>query len=208
MTYMRGNKEEFDAWERLGNAGWNWDALLPYFIKSENYTAANASQVAAGATYDLEHHGLEGPVKVGYPAGLTNTSSTDAILEGWSKVNIPLSEDQNSGDVRGISISPQTMEAAAGVEEDGEVYDLRWDATRAYLHPIEDRENLIFVKGTVQKLVWDETKEKDGLVAKGVEVIGADGDVEVLEATNEIVLSAGAYRSPGILEASGVGNPR
>ena len=51
MTYIRGDKAQFDAWEDLGNPGWNWDAMLPYYKKSELYTVPTDVQIAAGATY-------------------------------------------------------------------------------------------------------------------------------------------------------------
>lgn len=210
MTYIRGDAAQFDAWEHLGNPGWNWAALLPYYKKSENYTAPSQTQLDAGATYEARYHGTAGHVKTGYVPGLRNGSSAPAVLAAWADgvpgLELPHNPDLNGGDVRGYSMGPQTLDAELG---------LRWDSSRAYYLPVEGRSNLKIVRGTAKRITWAEGGKRGRssscggpLVANGVEFVTEDGETRVLKARREVVVSAGAVRTPLVLEGSGVGNPR
>lgn len=204
MTYIRANIADIDAWEQLGNPGWNWANLFPYYKKSENYTLPTDMQLATGATYQPQYHGFDGPLHVGYPQLLTNGSFAQPIVESWSRL-LPHSMDLNSGDTYGFSIGPQTLDREL---------DIRWDAARAYYHPVMHRPNLKIMQGTVKEIKWTPktgTKPSGNgcnLVAKGVEYLTEDGKICFLEANKEVILSAGALRTPLVLESSGVGNPR
>lgn len=198
MTYIRGEAAQLDAWEDLGNPGWNWDALLPYYKKAENYTPPNAEQAAAGVTYDPQYHGSAGPVHVGHPHTLVNGPYARSIIDTWAGLSVPLAADVNSGHVRGLSVAPETVDAAQHV---------RCDAARAYYHPVEDRGNLTILLGTVERIVWSEGSTDRSLVARGVEVVAEDGAMSEIRARREVILAAGTVRTPLVLEASGVGNP-
>lgn len=203
MTYIRANREEIDAWEQLGNHGWNWNYLLPYYKKSEKYTRPSESKIKAGATYQIVNRGLNGYVRVGYRPQLVNTSTAPLMISTWEKMSVFLNPDMNSGNTRGVAIAPQTVNPEN---------DDRWDAATAYLYPILDRPNLTIIQGTVRKIIWNQENSgasscSTGIVASGVEFLTPIGSVEVVEA-GEIILSAGALRTPGILEASGVGNTK
>lgn len=208
MAYIRGHKAQIDAWESLGNPGWNWDALLPYALKSENYTIPNDSQLAAGATYDPAFHGFEGPVHTGYQLSLSNGSAAPVIIATWESLLLPHNPDLNGGNTHGFSIGPLTVDA---------VTNLRSDAASAYYTPIEARPNLRILRGTVKRVVWDKKKKKnnrpgagkeDLLVATGVEYITDKGEARILSAAKEVILSAGSVRTPLIIEGSGIGNPK
>ena len=68
MIWNRGRQDEFDLWERLGNPGWNWDSLLPYFRKSETYTPRSYEGLEEQpVTFNASIHGFTGPVQVSYP---------------------------------------------------------------------------------------------------------------------------------------------
>ncbi|KAK3293787.1 glucose oxidase [Chaetomium fimeti] len=200
MTYIRGNVAEFDAWEQLGNPGWNWNSIFHYFKKSEKYTVPTDSQLAAGATFESRYHGFHGPLHVGYIPALENGSFAPVVRDTWAGLSVAHNPDLNSGSVRGYGMGPQTLDTKSNV---------RWDAARAYLHPAENRPNLKVLKGTVKRITWAAGKSEAGLlVADGVEVVTDDGESTVLRAKKEIVVSAGALRTPLVLEGSGIGNPR
>lgn len=199
MTYIRGNKAEFDVWETLGNTGWNWDSLFAYYKKSENYTVPTGSQLAAGATYQRQNHGFEGLLHVGYTPALENGSYAPLVIDTWATVGVAHNPDLNRGNVHGFGMGPQTLDPALNV---------RWDSATAYLHPVEGRSNLQVLRGTVKRITWTDKADNGKLVASGVEVVDEDGESTILGAKKEIVLSAGSLRSPPILEASGVGNSR
>ncbi|KAI1122909.1 GMC oxidoreductase [Nemania abortiva] len=200
MTYIRGDKAQFDAWEALGNEGWNWDSLYPYYKKAEKFTIPSTAQAAAGATYDPEVHGEEGHVHTGFPFSLVNGSFHEIATETWGALGYPFNEDVNTGNVSGFDAYPSTLDRDLNV---------RSDAARSYYYAIEDRPNLTLIKGTVKRIVWADSSAsgQSNLVAKGVEYVTPGVELVQLTASKEVILSAGALRTPLILESSGVGNP-
>ncbi|KAI1337836.1 GMC oxidoreductase [Xylariaceae sp. FL0016] len=200
MTYIRGDEAQFNAWELFGNEGWNWSALFPYYKAVENFSPPTAAQAEAGATYDPEDHGYDGPLDVGFPFALSNGTFHEKAASAWNSLGYPENPDVNSGNVRGFDIWPQTLNRDQNI---------RADAARAYYYPVEDRPNLTVIKGTVRKMTWADRIPGEGVVvADGVEYINANNKTATIHASKEVILSAGAVRSPLILERSGIGLPR
>ncbi|KAH9900433.1 putative GMC oxidoreductase [Xylariomycetidae sp. FL2044] len=198
MTYVRGDKAQFDAWESLGNEGWNWETLYPYYKKAEQFSAPTEAQIAAGASYEPGYHGEEGPVTTGYPFSMLNGTFHETVQKAWEALGYAKIPDVNGGDVRGFSLWPQTLDRDKNV---------RQDAARAYFYPVEDRPNLKIIRGAATKVTWADREAHDAaVVAEGVEYINAYGRVVSITASREVILSAGALISPLILEASGVGS--
>ncbi|KAI0846031.1 putative GMC oxidoreductase [Daldinia vernicosa] len=199
MTYIRGDKAEFDAWESLGNDDWNWDTLYPYFKQVEQFSPPTTVQQAAGATFNAEYHGEDGLMKTGFPFRLLNGSFYEFAQQAWESLGYPLNLDVNGGETRGFDVWPQTLDRDANIRE---------DAARAFYYPIEQRPNLKIIKGTVTKLTWANSLASDNtLLADGVEYLDTTDQTVAISAVKEVVLSAGSLRSPLILERSGVGNP-
>ncbi|KAI1109990.1 GMC oxidoreductase [Nemania sp. NC0429] len=199
MTYIRGDKAQFDAWESLGNEGWTWESLYPYYLKAEKFTVPSAAQAASGATYDPSAHGEAGHVHTGFPFSFANGTFHSLTAETWGTLGYEVIEDVNAGSVHGFSVWPQTLDRDQNI---------RSDAARAYYYDVEDRPNLTLIKGTVKKITWADSSSKAAAVAEGVEYVAADGKLVSIAAAKEVILSAGALRTPLILESSGVGNPR
>lgn len=199
MTYVRAEKAQIDAWEKLGNSGWSWDDLFPYYLKSEQFDSPTSAQVEAGATYVSQQHGKKGPLNVGYGFGLLNGTYHEVVEQAWNNLGIPTSLDVNGGNVRGFTVWQSTMNRDA---------NLREDAGRAYYYPVQSRPNLhVFLNTVANRITWRESTSECA-VAGGVEITAADGTVTILDAKREVILSAGSLRSPAILELSGIGNPR
>jgi choline dehydrogenase len=198
MVYIRGDKAEFDAWEALGNEGWNWDSLYPYFKLSENFTIPTPAQVGAGATYEAQDHGESGYLTTGFPYQLDNSSFHVTAQQTWEAIGVPPRLDLNGGDTHGFAAYPQTLDRDANVRE---------SSARAYYQPVESRPNLHIIKGTVKRVTWTQSDGED-LVASGVEYLDPTGQLINITAGKEVILSAGSFRTPLILELSGVGNPR
>ncbi|KAI1661826.1 putative GMC oxidoreductase [Daldinia decipiens] len=199
MTYIRGDKAEFDAWKSLGNDGWDWDTLYPYFKQVEQFSPPTTVQQAAGATFNAEYHGKDGLVKTGFPFRLLNGSFHELAQQAWESLGYPLNLDVNGGETRGFDVWPQTLDRDANIRE---------DAARAFYYPIEQRPNLKIIKGTVTKVTWaNSLTDGNALLADGVEYLDPTGQTVVINAAKDVVLSAGSLRSPLILERSGVGNP-
>ena len=208
MAYIRANEAELDAWEKLGNAGWNWASLYPYYKRSEDFAIPSPGQQAAGVTFDASVHGDSGPVRTGFANAFGNMTLTRTVRKAWEELGLPHNVDTAAGNVRGVSTNPLTLEPA--------VPDLRWDAAQAYWYPVEGRPNLKIIRGTARRLVLADTpKVKDlkgrecgSISAKGVEYLTEDGQTVVVSAAKEVILSAGSLRTPLVLESSGIGNPR
>lgn len=199
MTYLRAEKSQIDAWETIGNTGWNWDTLYPYYKKSEDFTLPTVAQTAAGASFIADFHGEDGSLKTGFPFDLLNGSFHGNISASWETLGLPPNPDANDGDMRGSYIWPSTIDTDANVRE---------DAARAFYYPVQNRPNLfLFVNTTANRIVWH-TQTSGAPTAKGVEVTAANGTVYEIGVKREVILSAGALRSPAILELSGVGNKK
>ncbi|KAI1265229.1 GMC oxidoreductase [Xylariaceae sp. FL1019] len=205
------------------NDGWNWDTLFPYYLKAEHFTAPSAAQSAAGATYEPSAHGSQGHVDTAFPFALVNGTFHELATESWAALGYSKVEDVNNGSVRGFDIWPQTLNRDL---------NQRSDAARSYYYDIEDRPNLKMIQGTVKRLILKDSSEAaDNIAAEGVEYItpcGTEyflgfretpdnsraileddnsGQTTKLTASKEVILSAGALRTPLILESSGIGNP-
>ncbi|RDL35001.1 Uncharacterized protein BP5553_06932 [Venustampulla echinocandica] len=196
MTYIRAEKAQIDSWGIIGNRGWNWESLLPYYEKSEQFVVPTVAQTEAGASYVPSDHGEKGLLKVGYSYGLLNGSFVDEVEASWSTLGISHNPDSNGGHVRGFTVWQSTLDREANVRE---------DAARAYYYPFQSRPNLhVFLKTTANKIIWKDSTE---IIADGVEITSANGTVSMLKAKKEVIVSAGSLRSPAILELSGIGNP-
>lgn len=203
MTYIRGDSAEFDAWEALGNHGWNWATVFSYSKAAENFRAPAASQVAGGATFDPQFHGRGGLLDVSFLPDLDTSSFFNTTRYTWDALGYPKIQDVNGGSVRGFSVWPSTVDYDANTRE---------DSARTYYWPVAARPNLHLIQGTARKLFWDESSYSESgkgkVRAKGVEYLDAGGDLQIVEAGREVIISAGSLRTPLILELSGVGNPR
>ncbi|KAG7133776.1 Glucose oxidase like protein [Verticillium longisporum] len=119
--------------------------MLPYFKKSEKYFIPREDQLAAGASYEPQHHGFKGPLHVGLAPAFTNTSASPRLHAAWESLSVPRNPDFNSGSVRGYSYPPSTLDPTLNV---------RYDSSRAYIHPVEHRPNLQILQGTVKRITW------------------------------------------------------
>lgn len=198
MDYLRGDEAQFDAWEALGNEGWNWHTLFPYYIFSENFTIPTTAQFAAGVTYEKPYHGESGYLKTGFPYQLENDSFHSIAQQAFAKLGLPLNLDPNDGNTHGFGAYPQTLDRDANIRE---------SSARAYYQPVEYRPNLQIIKGTVKRVTWSDS-DRSELIATGVEYFDVGRNLVNITAEKEVILSAGTYRSPLILELSGVGSPR
>jgi choline dehydrogenase len=177
MVYDRGTAADYDGWRQLGNEGWSYDDILPYFKKLENFQSGG----------EAEFHGHSGPVLVTRP-GIENPLA-QAFRDAAIAARIPYNDDP-SGTYR-EGVFPADVTASRG---------RRWSAARAYLTPARARPNLkIVTDALVERVVV-----KDGR-ATGVEWRRGT-KVERAEAAREVIVSAGAIHSPGTLMHSGIGN--
>ena len=178
LLYVRGQAEDYDHWRQLGNEGWSWDDVLPYFRRAESW------QGPLHGTGDVR--GTQGPLVVS-PSGVRR-EIVDLWIEAAVTAGYCRNPDYNDGDQEGVGYVQQT--AARG---------RRCSTAVAYLRPARKRRNLeIFVKTLVERLMF-----ADGRVS-GLKVVSGDRRFDIT-ARQEVVLCAGAIGSPQILMLSGVG---
>ncbi len=176
MIYTRGHPSDYDHWAELGNKGWSYSDLLPYFIKSE-----------CNSILKDEYHGNSGPLHVSHLQ--SDNPFQNVFLTAAKQAGFPICEDFNGASQEGLGIYQVT-------HENGE----RCSAARAYLFPhMGKRQNLhIKTQVQVQKVIIQDRR------AIGV-VYLEDGRQKQLFARREIILSAGAFLSPQLLMLSGIG---
>ena len=175
MIYTRGHPADYNHWAELGNKGWSWKEVLPYFKKAENHEAGPD-----------EFHGVGGPLNVAHQRDPGTINSY--FLDAAQSLQIPLNEDFNGADQEGVGYYEVTQKNGS-----------RWSAAHAYLDPSKGRENLtVLTNCLTEKVTFEGTK------AKGIR-IKRKGRHETIEAKKEVILSAGAFGSPHLLLLSGVG---
>lgn len=195
-TYVRAQAAQIDAWEQLGNTGWNWAALWPYYLKSEHFIPPDADLVSRGATYEPLAHGTTGPLDVSFSPFLVNATGT--LTQTFENLGIPHKQDQSDGDVHGFSVFPSTINSTGFY---------RADAARSYLLPVQSRTNLHIFNGSLaEEILW--AAGSGNATATGVKVQPIGGGAPwYLNVSREVIVSGGAHKSPVILENSGIGNP-
>jgi choline dehydrogenase-like flavoprotein len=176
MAYIRGHRWDYDHWSSLGNTGWSYEDLLPYFLRSEHNNAFNDA-----------FHGQGGPLQVSDLQ--TDNPFQKIYLDAARQAGYPIVKDFNGAEQEGIGIYQVT-------QKNGE----RWSAARGYLHPhMGVRRNLqVETRVTVTKILFE------GRRAIGVECVQG-GQKRVFKARREVILCAGAFQSPQLLMLSGVG---
>jgi len=175
MVYMRGHRQDYDGWRALGNVGWGWDDVLPYFRKSEHYArGADALHGGDGELW-VSDHGFEHP-------------STRRFIEGAVQLGSPRLDDFNRGDHEGVGLVQLTTHRGR-----------RCSTAVAFLKPARRRPNLRIETGAeARRIVFE------GRRAAGVEY-SLDGRLQTAAATREVIVSGGAFNSPHLLMLSGVG---
>jgi choline dehydrogenase len=180
MIYVRGQPEDFDHWAQLGNRGWSWDAVLPYFKKAEDWEG--------------EADGFRGK---GGPLLTSRTADKPPlchkIIEAGTEIGLEYRDDVNHlppGSGANIGWVQQTRRGRR-----------RQSAAHTYLRPAKKRSNLeIVTNALAHRILFD------GARAISVEY-ARSGRMERVDAAREVILAAGAVGSPHILQLSGVGDP-
>jgi choline dehydrogenase len=178
MIYIRGNRRDFDGWAALGNAGWNYDEVLPYFRKSETYHGPLSP-----------FHGDNGPLSI--IDMQTPSIASHAFIE--AAATLGAAEKYND-------FNATSQEAGAGFYQSTRTVDgVRVTAASAFVRPIIDRANFRLLTGIRALRVVVENG-----VARGVEYDGGGG-VQTLRAEREVVLCCGAFETPKLMLLSGLG---
>jgi choline dehydrogenase len=175
LIYIRGNRGDYDEWCRLGNAGWGYDDVLPYFVKGEG-----------NQTFCDRYHGTSGPLRVAsHPP---SNPLVERFFAAAKEAGIPFNPDFNGPSQEGYGPLQATLAGGA-----------RCSAADAYLVPARSRPNLTLLTHAQATRL-----QLSGNRATGVEYLYF-GAVEQARAAEDVIVSAGALRSPHFLMLSGIG---
>ena len=175
MLYVRGQKNDYEKWHELGNKGWSYDDVLPYFKKSEN-----------NEYFQDNYHGKNGPLNV---SNIRNENIfSKFFVEAGSSLH-KYNSDFNGANQEGVGYYQVTQKKGK-----------RCSAAKAFLDPIKTRKNLTVITDLcVQKI------ELRNGIAISIEAIDKKNEKIKIKANKEIILSAGAFGSPQIMLRSGIG---
>jgi choline dehydrogenase len=179
MIYMRGQREDYDGWrdgDGFGaNPGWGWDDVLPLFRQHEDFYGGADELHGAGREWRVEKPRVRWEI-------------LDAFRRAAAENGIPPNDDFNRGNNFGCGYFDVNQKAG-----------VRWNASKAFLHPVKRRANLAVLTHTqALRLTFD------GARCSGLEV-ERGGTRGVIRADAEVLLAAGAVGSPHLLQLSGVG---
>jgi choline dehydrogenase-like flavoprotein len=175
MLYVRGQKNDYEKWHELGNKGWSYDDVLPYFKKSEN-----------NEYFQDNYHGKNGPLNV---SNIRNENIfSKFFVEAGSNLH-KYNSDFNGANQEGVGYYQVTQKKGK-----------RCSAAKAFLDPIKTRKNLtVLTNLCVQKI-----EVRNG-IAISIEAVDKKNEKIKIKANKEIILSAGAFGSPQIMLRSGIG---
>ncbi|KAK7918477.1 GMC oxidoreductase [Apiospora marii] len=203
MMWLHPSRASLDAWAKLGNPGWGYDDLAPYFKGTCTvHPPSEAAKALAvlDSPHDFSSNG-DGPVQVSFSEGYTEPFNK-AWMETFANLGHQLTADPRTGKAIGAFQSP------ASIDPKGHT---RSSATAAYLGPqVRQRSNLaVMTDATVKRIVFEREDASGSLVANGVvvDLQSKDGGVEetTIPVKSEVILAAGALQSPQLLELSGIG---
>jgi len=178
LVYNRGQREDFDGWAALGNPGWSYDEVLPYFQRTEAFVDGG----------DPALRGHNGPLKVTLPHWPHPVC--EAFLDGAAELGMPRNPDYNGAHQQGVGYFQRTIHRG-----------WRMSTSKAFLHPAAAGGNLkIEVNARALRVLLDE-----GARATGVEYTQG-GATRVVRARREVIVCAGAINTPRLLQLSGIGD--
>ncbi|MGA3002385.1 MAG: GMC family oxidoreductase N-terminal domain-containing protein [Acetobacteraceae bacterium] len=177
MAFVRGQAQDFDHWAQLGNQGWSYADVLPFFRRMESYDGG-----------EDEFRGGEGPLRVTNPEPRDKLFAT--LIKAAGEVGIRHNPDYNGATQDGIAMSQATISSGR-----------RMSTARCYLDPIRARKNLHIETGALARSLL-----LDGKRCTGVRY-SVGSEQREARATREVVVSGGTINSPQLLELSGIGQP-
>ena len=181
LLYIRGDRHDYDNWKRLGNKGWGYDKVLPYFKKFE-----------CQENGENEYHGVDGELKVSNLR--LKREIAELFIQASQEIGIPYNPDCNGEQQEGVGYFQQTS-----------FKGFRKSSYRSFLNrKIRGRKNLTIVTNTqISKLIFEDKR------VVGVNCIqNYNQPDKTIYANNEVILSAGSISSPQILQLSGIGDAK
>ncbi|MDA8001136.1 MAG: choline dehydrogenase [Alphaproteobacteria bacterium] len=178
MVFVRGHREDFNFWEANGAKGWGYNDVLPYYMRMENWHGGKHGG-------NPKWRGANGPMHVG--RGDWENPLNEVFVSAGVQAGFPRNPDYNGADQEGFGPLEQTVWRGR-----------RWSAASAYLKPALKRKNCALYKCLARRIITENGR------AVGVEV-ERGGQIKVVRARREVIVSASAINSPKLLMLSGIG---
>jgi choline dehydrogenase-like flavoprotein len=179
MIYMRGQARDYDGWRQMGNTGWGWDDVLPFFLKHEDQMALEPDAFEGA-------HVRGGEWRIEQPR--VRWAILDAFREAAAEAGIPKTDDFNRGDNEGCGYFHVNQKTG-----------VRWNTSKGFLRPVRHRHNLTVATNALVERLTFEGKRVTGLTYT------RDGMAITARARREVILAAGSIGSPHLLQRSGIG---
>lgn len=177
MIYIRGHRSDYDGWRELGNVGWGWEDVLPYFKRAENQERGGGDWYGVGGPLNIADLGTINPL-------------TQAFIQAALEAGVPRNTDFN-GDGQ--------SQDGVGIYQVTQKNGRRWNTAQAYLKPARKRPNLtIHTHALAERIIFEGTR------AKGV-IYRHNGAQTQASCAKEVILCGGTINSPQLLMLSGVG---
>ncbi|KAF7872905.1 uncharacterized protein EAF02_008976 [Botrytis sinoallii] len=191
QAFIAASKVGLDAWKELGNEGWDWDSMEPYYKKNPKRQVEKGVELKSLTSSN--NPGSDGPIQTSYPPKMDAVRK--ACVDTFNALKYEMSENAFSGSSIGGFVNNSTVN---GVTKE------RSYSANAYFKPVQSRFNLHLVTDAlVEKIILD--KKSGESMAKGVKVT-IKGVEHIFQAGKEVIVAAGALNSPKILELSGIGD--
>ena len=189
-VYMRGHPLDYDEWAALGNPGWAYADVLPFYTRHEHYGRDRDSGADPARS---RWHGREGELHVQRPA--TSNPLAHAFVAAAAEAGHARNDDFNDGD-------PKRGQDGFGIFDLNQRNGVRWSSSRAFLHPVLQRPNLEVMTDALVERVRIERGRAIGVTVR------QGGQQRLIEADSEVILCAGTVNSPQLLMLSGIGEPQ
>ncbi|KIM91387.1 GMC oxidoreductase [Piloderma croceum F 1598] len=195
LVWNRASRHEYDAWERLGNEGWNWESMYSYMKKAESFHQPSRELASSfGIDVSASDYGSTGSVQISF------TKYVSPLARKWfhalESLGIMKNDHPLAGNNVGASMQPSDIDPRNTT---------RSYAAPAYLFPIADRKNLdVLIDALVRKINWSSKKSGGNVVAKSV-TFTSGGKEYTVAAKREVIISCGTVNTPQLLELSGIG---
>ncbi|KAF8645763.1 hypothetical protein AX16_007630 [Volvariella volvacea WC 439] len=199
LGMARASKEEYDAVEAFGNKGWNWESFLKYMKKSETTILGDLSPEEAkkyAVIPDSSVHGTDGPIIKSLPKVYTEIHAK--LFDTAETLGVPRNLESNNGRNVGGVTTYATIDPRSAT---------RSSAASAYYQPNAARPNLlVLINAQVTKVLFEQAGNGEQR-AVGVELVQNGEKSSITGVKREVVLAAGSFQTPQVLELSGIGNP-
>ncbi|CAD6888387.1 unnamed protein product [Tilletia laevis] len=199
LLWDRGSKHEYDAWEELGNKGWNWSNMYRYMRKAEQFfSPPQDQQDRLHFSTTASDYGSSGPIKVSFPKCISEQAQN--WVPALNSLGLPVNNQPLAGDNIGASLHPSSSNP---------INSTRSYTAVAYYLPNAARPNLkVFLNSTVTKMNFTGSKDRSGNVRASSVSFQTSKKTHSLRVQREVIVAAGVVNSPQILELSGIGNQK